>query len=148
MIRFVEPGQPSLVARTWHLAAQYLRFGSVGLLATGTHAVLFVIAIEWLGLPPLIANGVAFACAVIVSFVGHFHWTFRDETLMRWDGGFASRRAFARFVVVAATGFALNSAVVYTIVDLAHLSYLIALVFMVGVVPIVVFLLSKHWAFA
>ena len=148
MSRRTESGVTSLIAEAWRLGVQYLRFGSVGLAATGTHAAVFVIAIDLLALPPLVANSVAFACAVIVSFIGHFHWTFRDETVGKRQSTVASRRAFARFAVVAMTGFALTSAVVYAVIDVAGLSYLVALVFMVSVVPIVVFLLSKHWAFA
>jgi putative flippase GtrA len=40
---------------------------------------MFTGLIEFLALAPLVANFIAFCAAVVVSFFGHFHWTFRGE---------------------------------------------------------------------
>lgn len=128
-----------------HLFLQYTRFGTVGLAATVTHVVMFTASIELAGLRPLIANLAAFAVAVLVGFVGHFHWTFRDHP------GRRERRQsllLIRFVVVALTGLALNSLVVYLVVDVAHLPYPYAIAVMVLFVPIPIFALNRLWAFA
>lgn len=118
----------------------------MGLTATAVHALVFVIAIEAFAIRPMLANLVAFAVALAVSFLGHFHWTFRPE------GPVPPRRqsgaALARFLVVAMIGFALNSAVIYVVVDLLRWPYQVALALMVSFVPAVVFGLSKLWAFA
>lgn len=118
----------------------------MGITATAVHAVLFVLAIELLALAPMLANLVAFMVALGVSFLGHFHWTFRPEgaaPARRGSGG-----ALARFLVVALIGLALNSAVVYVVIDRLGWPYQVALVLMVSAVPAVVFVLSKLWAFA
>jgi putative flippase GtrA len=57
---------------------QYVRFGAVGLLATMTHVLAFTMWIELAGLAPWIANFLAFGAAVLISFIGHFYWSFRD----------------------------------------------------------------------
>lgn len=105
-----------------------------------------MLAIEAFAIRPMLANLLAFAIALAVSFLGHFYWTFRPE------GPVAARRAsgaaLARFLVVAMIGLALNSAVIYVIVDLQGWPYQVALALMVSVVPAVVFGLSKLWAFA
>ena len=106
-------------------------------------------AIEAGGLPPLAANVAAFGVAVVVSFFGHFCWTFRSEPA----GAAAAlhrrmRAAFARFAVVALLGLALNSAAVVLTVDLLALPYPFAILLMVSVVPLAVFALSRFWAFA
>lgn len=126
------------------LALQYLRFGVVGLTATAVHVGAFAALIELAGLAPLAANLAAFAVAVAVSFVGHFHWTFRAQTARR---DVAVRRAFVRFALVACVGLALNSLAVFVVVDLMALSYRYAIVIMVFVVPLVVFAIAKFWVF-
>lgn len=128
-----------------HILLQVLKFGSVGLAATLTHVGLFVLAVETLGLAPLAANVAAFSVAVLVSFAGHFHWTFRpppDEDRREWTG------ALARFIAVALFGLTLNSLLVYVTVNMLHLPYLVAAALMASVVPVFLFLLSRFWAFA
>jgi putative flippase GtrA len=125
---------------------QYARFGAVGLSATAIHVLMFTALIEVVGLEAIPANFAAFGIAVLVSFVGHLHWTFRGETgVHRWQ---KQGPALARFAVVALMGFALNSLVVYLVVNFMALPYQYAIVVMVGVVPLLVFALSKFWAFA
>lgn len=127
------------------LLLQVLKFGSVGLAATLTHVSLFIFAVEMFGLAPLTANVTAFSIAVLVSFTGHFHWTFRplsDEDRREWTS------ALARFVAVALFGLALNSLVVYATVDLLRMPYLVAAALMASLVPVFLFLLSRFWAFA
>lgn len=107
---------------------------------------MFVFAIEAFSVRPLIANLIAFVVAFSVSFSGHFHLTFRPETESSRRS--ASSATLARFLIVALTGLALNSLVVYVVTDLLDWPYQVALALMVSAVPVVVFALSKHWAFA
>ena len=139
-------GAPDTVHPLSGVVFQYARFGIVGLGATAAHVTTFAALIEWARLPPLLANFVAFGVAVLVSFVGHFHWTFQRETAgQHWQ---QQRAAFARFALVAITGLALNSFAVVLVVNLLAAPYQYALVLMICVVPVVVFVLSKSWAFA
>jgi putative flippase GtrA len=127
------------------LALQYARFGTVGLAAAAIHVSMFMAAIELAGFAPMAANFVAFAIAVLVSFFGHFQWTFRGQTA---DGGWGRRRtALLRFIIVALTGLTLNSLAVYLVVELLVWPYYYAIFLMLSVVPLVVFALSKFWAF-
>jgi putative flippase GtrA len=125
---------------------QYARFGTVGVAAAAIHVLMFSASIELAGLAPLAANFVGFGVAVVVSFFGHFQWTFRGQTA----GGSRRRQrtALARFTLVALTGLALNSLAVYVVVNLLALPYHYAILLMISVVPLVVFALSKLWAFA
>lgn len=123
---------------------QYLTFGSVGLAATAVHVLAFVTLIELTATSPLLANLLAFALAVLVSFGGHRRWTFRPEAADLRD----PKAALLKFIMVALLGLTLNSAAVYLIVELLELPYWYALLVMVGIVPLIVFLISKHWVFA
>jgi putative flippase GtrA len=128
------------------LGRQYARFGTIGLAAAATHVLVFTASIEFAGLAPLAANFVAFGIAVLVSFVGHFRWTFHSPTA--GGGRVRQRTALLRFIIVALTGLALNSLAVYVVSNLLAWPYPYAIVLMISVVPIVVFALSKFWAFA
>ena len=127
------------------LVQQGGKFGVVGLLATATHVGMMIVLVEWFHWRPLTANFGAFSIAFIVSFFGHYRWTFANQAIQ--DAG-SWRRPFARFIVTSLIGLALNSLAVFAIVDVAGLSYVYALAVMVSLVPGVLFVIGKFWAFA
>jgi putative flippase GtrA len=129
------------------VAVQYAKFGCVGILATASHIVVFTGLIEFFKVVPLIANILAFCVAVLVSFLGHFHWTFKIEAKQPLFRFRQQRVAFARFLAVALLGLGLNSLMVFLVVDISQLSYRYAIVPMALVVPSIMFLISKFWAF-
>ena len=117
--------------KLWRLGLQYLRFGGVGLCSTVTHVGVFTGLIELLAVTPVISNLLAFCVAVVVSFVGHFHWTFPDEA----GQGRSARAAFLRFGATAIFGLALNTLIVYLVDQIWQLSYLYAILAMVVADP-------------
>ena len=131
--------------RRKHLLLQFSRFLAVGGLATMTHVAVFVLLVEYLVLHPLLANLYAFCVAFAIGFTGHYYWTFA-----RADGPASRARgpAMARFLLVSVAGLGLNSLVVYCVVGLLSLSYLYAALLMVTLVPLLIFLLNRSWAFA
>jgi len=142
-----DSGQDSWPLPALALAYQYAKFGVVGLTATAVHVGCFVLLIEGLSVRPLPANVAAFCVAVLVSYLGNFHWTFRTDaqTLGMEDG--RQPMIFLKFAVVAVTGLLLNTLVVYLVTETWQLPYGYALILMIGLVPIVIFLLNKFWAF-
>lgn len=122
-----------------------LRFGTVGFIALGVHICLFIFCIEVLGIAPIWANFIAFSFAFIAGFTGHFSWTFRinaREQRARW------MPPMLRYLITSLVGLGLNTLVVYTVVTALSLDYLYAVVIMASIVPAIVYLLSKFWAFA
>ena len=126
------------------LLAQGVRFGIVGLLATGVHIMVCIGCIEILGIAPLWANFPAFLVALIASFIGHFSWTFR---MQHRELGGCWRPVLLKFALVSCFGLGLNTLAVYLIVNLLGYPYMYAVVLMVTVVPAAIFLLQKFWAF-
>ena len=118
---------------------QAARFGIVGIAATVTHVAIAWCANHLAGLVPYLANSLGFGIAFAVSYLGHFYWTFR-----RRDGHL---KAQVRFAVVAGTGFALNNVIIWVTVDRLGLSFDLALVLIVLLVPPATWLLSRLWAF-
>lgn len=123
------------------LAIQLTKFGAVGVLASLTHALIFHLLYTTVTNSHLIANVFAFLVAFVVSYAGHFHWTFRGESqLIRSQGA-----AFFRFFRTALIGLAINlffAQATISWLGLHHYVYLTCLFF---VTPIVVFLLTKFW---
>lgn len=129
-----------------HLVRQGLRFGVVGAVSTITHVGVFILCIEAFGTQPILANIPAFVVALVVGFTGHFSWTFPKST--NASSAHARLRALVRFAAVAGIGLALNATVVFSIVNVWGLPYLYAVALMVTLVPILLFFLNRHWAFA
>jgi putative flippase GtrA len=129
--------------RIWNLGLEGAKFGGVGLAATAAHVTIFSVLIEFWNITPMKANAIAFCMAFWISFFGHFYWTFA--------GGEDARRSLGnagiRFVFVALTGFALNSLVVYVVDHVLRLPYVYAILGMIFIVPLVLFLMSRYWAF-
>jgi len=121
------------------LRVQATRFAVIGAAATITHVSVAVLAVERLSTPVLLANALAFAAAVLVSYFGHHAWTFRRSG--------RHGKHFPRFLLVALAGLAANQAIMFAIVNLAGLDYLFGLALVVLIVPASSFVLSRRWAF-
>lgn len=137
----------SQLSGLFEIAVQYLKFGIVGVVATAVHASLFVSAVR-IGVEPVAANISAFCVAVVGSFVGHFHWTFRADPAASDVDPRQRSVALLKFIAVALIGLGLNSAGVYVVAYALELDAAYAVLFMVFVVPPVVFILNRLWAFA
>ena len=125
------------------LIYQLSKFASVGVVATGVHAIVY--AVIGAVLEPMLANLIAFFVAFLFSYLGHFLWTFRDQTQGR-----EVHKAFVyqfRFLLVALSGLLLNSLAVWVVTQWLQIDYLYAIGPMVFVVPLVTFTLAKGWAF-
>ena len=127
----------------WNVGLEGAKFGGVGLVATAVHVMIFSVLIEFWNIEPMKANVIAFCLAFWISFIGHFYWTFA--------GGEDDRRSLGnagiRFLFVALTGFALNSLIVYIVEHQLRLPYVYATFGMIFIVPLVLFLMSRYWAF-
>lgn len=74
-------------------APAILRFAGVGVIATVTHLTVGVLLVT-LGLSPTGANVAAFLLAFLVSFLGHWQYTFGNKRL-------TAGSSFARFCISA-----------------------------------------------
>lgn len=121
------------------LHGQIMRFGLVGITATATHLATILVLVEWSGWSPLWANLLAFSLAVLVSFGGHYHWTFEAST--------SYSAAFPRFCITALLGLGLNQTIMFSVVSLLGLDYRLGLAAVIMVVPCISFMANKLWAF-
>lgn len=117
-----------------------LRFAAVGALAAATHWVVAVAAVRLWATVPWLANTVGFTAAVLVSYAGHYWWTFGASR--------PHREALPRFVLVALAGFASNQALLWFALRFTPLPFEVALVLVLVAVAGGTWVLSRRFAYA
>lgn len=116
------------------------RFLVVGLVATVTHFLVVIAAVEFLAIDATMANGLAWAIALFVSYFGHYRWTFTAQG--------AHLEHLPRYIVVSLTGLTLNLSTVWLLNSQLGAHYLVATTIGVTLSIIATFTLSRLWAFA
>ncbi len=124
------------------LAWQLLRYVMVGGVLAGLTAMTYLIPAILFGVPPLVANFMAYLVAVCVGFVLHSRLSF---------GGYGTRDRpglrVGRFFAVSLVSLVLNSLFVEGLTGLAGLSPWWPIVPMLLVTPLVSFALNRQWVF-
>lgn len=124
---------------------EVIRFGIVGVGATLTHAGVYSLLVTVGDVAPLASNFCAFGVALLVSFAGHFFWTFGDS-----QSGECFKLCspkFVKFVLTQASGLGLNTLFVWLCTGPLALPELYAVGPMVFITPPVTFLINKYWVF-
>lgn len=131
-----------LIKKYSPLIYQLMRFGIVGVSAAAVHFSVVVFLVQ-VGLvkQPLVANVFGFMLAFQVSYSGHRFWTFRGTTVTH-------KTAWAKLLLVSASGFCANEGLFYLFLTVAGLPYPLALFIVLAIMPIITFTLSKFWVFA
>ncbi|WP_299818964.1 GtrA family protein [uncultured Roseibium sp.] len=119
------------------------KFAVVGILATLTHAGVATVLLETGTLSAFPANICGFLVAFGVSFSGHYFWSFSH---LRRKG--AALASMTRFLVIALSGFMLNSVVLALWLELTPWPDLVGLLFSIAIVPALSFLGARLWAFS
>ncbi|WP_343227987.1 GtrA family protein [Stakelama flava] len=123
---------------------QLVRFGIVGGISTLVYAAVYLPLVAWV-MPEGWAVGAvpfAFAVAVAVGFPLHSLWSFKGHGTRTPGGG-----QQMKFVVVQGAGLVMNMAFTWVLVDLGGLADWAPLVPAVTVIPLVTFLINRHWVF-
>ncbi len=118
---------------------QAVKFAAVGASATLVHVSTAIVLNNLLDVPPLRANIGAFIVAFAVSYSGNWIWTFAAASL--------HRLAFPRFLALALTGFALNQAIVFIVVEVFKEPLWLAMVPVTLIIPPFSFWLSRTKVF-
>ncbi|HEY8051159.1 MAG TPA: GtrA family protein [Ramlibacter sp.] len=116
-------------------------FVAVGCAAAAVHLGTVMLLVSQLHWPPLVANVAGWMVAFCVSFSGHWHLTFPRS-------GAPLVRAARRFLMVSATGFAINEAMYAVLLHFTGTAwYAVVLFFVLLAVAVMTYLLSSRWAF-
>ena len=119
---------------------QIVRFGITGSMATLVHFFTVVLLVETNHLHPLTANIFGFLSGFLISFSGHRFWTFSETSR-------TVSASLPRFLLIATANFAGNQSLYYISLEKLHMHYTIALLFVLGLMALFTYCLSKWWAF-
>ncbi len=119
---------------------QVLQFVMVGGAAASTHLATVALWVALAGVPPLLANVLAFFTSFGVSYCGHAWLTFAAAGARGW-------RAAGRYFLVASVSFAANEVLYALALRWLPWHYLASLLAVLLVVAVGTFLFSKFWAF-
>ncbi|ANA34077.1 GtrA family protein [Ralstonia mannitolilytica] len=113
------------------------RFGVSGVVATGVHVAIATTLINGFSASQVTANGVAFVCANVCSYLLNALWSFSAK-----PGG----ANFLRFYAVSLLGLGLTLAISWLAQTLGA-SYWVGLAAILSVVPPLTFVLHRFWTF-
>lgn len=121
---------------------QLFRFLIIGSGAALTHFICLFLLVEYLEYQPAWANLLAFCCAFLVSFLGHFHITFSQINKQTWSD------AIVRWFIISITAFIMNQFLfVLAIHYIGENRYIIIWLSITIIITLFTFILGKFWAF-
>ena len=114
---------------------QFLRFAGVGAMGTGVQYAILIGLVQALGCNPTAASCAGYACGAVVNY----RFTF--------NSGRDHRDAIWRYLLLVASGFALNGLIMFGMVELLEIHYLPAQVATTGLLLLFNFMVSRWWVF-
>lgn len=117
---------------------QVLTFGLVGVLATLIHYTIALFCIERLFIAPLLANVIAYATAVTVSYLGHSALTFKKSR---------TKSNAVKFLTVSLLALALSQLVLHFLTIYTALGHRLIFMIVVFSIPALSFVLNKYWVY-
>lgn len=125
------------VTLAWIL--EVIRFGIVGLSATFIHLGIAILLANISDINLFIINTIAFLCAFIVSFCGHYFWTFKSSA--------PKLSSFIKFFAVAFAGLCASQAMLGALIFIGITNVILKLMISILIIPIVTYVIGKLWAF-
>lgn len=119
------------------------KFALIGITATLTHAGLASYLLEMHLLAAYFANLLGYAAAFLISFCGHYFWSFNH---LRQNG--QAYDSMIRFMIISLSGLLLNMFILSLLLNFTDLPDLLGILFSIAIVPALTFLGSRLWAFA
>ena len=118
---------------------KFVKFGLVGVLNTLINWIIFAV-LNFVGVYYIIANVIAYVIATINSYIWNSRWVFKYK-------GEDKKETTTKFILLNLVGIALNTMILYLLVDLIGLNKLIALVITTVIVMVINYIVNKIWVF-
>lgn len=91
------------------------KFATVGVVNTAVDFAVFSVAFKVIGLPILLANGIAFSVAVTNSYLMNRLWTYRGHETRRRE-----HETFFLYILISIGGLAVSSLVIVMLAAITH----------------------------
>ncbi|MEH2483589.1 putative flippase GtrA [Nitrobacteraceae bacterium AZCC 2146] len=127
--------QSALITEFWRL----VRFSLVGGIATGVYLLAALIAVEAAGASPMVGATVGFCASFVVSYIGHFRFTFAVPGRYR--------DYVVKFAVSSLVSFLISTLAMWLATKLLMIDYRIALIAIAIIIPISSYLVNRFWVF-
>jgi putative flippase GtrA len=124
-----------LVDELWRL----VRFSAVGGLATVVHIGVAMVAVAAAGANPTVGSMVGFGAAFLVSYFGHFRFTFAAPG--------RHRDYLLKFAASSLASFFLSTGAVWVATAILRIDYKPALIALAIIVPLCNYLVNRFWVF-
>jgi putative flippase GtrA len=124
-----------LVGEFWQL----LRFSAVGALATVVHIGVAMGVVAAAGISPTVGSMIGFVAAFVVSYLGHFRFTFAVPGRYR--------DYLLKFAVSSLASFLLSTGAVWVATAILGIDYKPALIALAIIVPFCNYLVNRFWVF-
>ncbi len=118
---------------------QFAMFVLVGCAAAVGHYGLLVVLVELAGAPAVPASAAGFVVGGVISYLLNYRFVFNSDGQHLPTAG--------RFLAVATTGLALNSAIMWVLTHWLPLHYLLAQVIATGTVMLWSYGANRFWTF-
>jgi putative flippase GtrA len=124
-----------LAEELWRLA----RFFAVGTIATIVHIGVAMIVVAAAGANPTVGAMIGFVAAFMVSYFGHFRFSFAASGRYR--------DYLLKFAVSSLASFLLSTAAVWVATAILGIDYKPALIALAIIVPVCNYLVNRFWVF-
>jgi putative flippase GtrA len=115
------------------------RFSAVGVIATVVHIGVAMVAVATAGMNATVGAMIGFLSAFIVSYVGHFRFTFAASGRYR--------DYLVKFAVTSLASFLLSTTAVWLATTVLGVDYRLALFALAIIVPVCNYLVNRFWVF-
>lgn len=119
---------------------QLVRFALVGFFIAGIYSAIYWYLATYL-MPAMAAVVIAFLVALTIGFVLHSRWSFRGH------GKREDRMMKAKFLIVQTSGFFLNEAFTWLLINHFHGPTWWPLIPAIFVTPIATYAFNRQWVF-
>ncbi|MEE1273132.1 MAG: GtrA family protein [Olegusella sp.] len=89
------------------LAAQFMKFGVVGVIAFAIDYGVLMLLSQALGMDPVLAAGISFTVSVVFNYLASMKYVFTHRE------GMSRRREFVTFVVLSVIGLGINELIIW-----------------------------------
>lgn len=121
-------------------AKQFSVFSLMGAMGTAAHYALLFLLVTGVGVHPVPASVAGAVLGAVINYILNYRFTFRSNR--------KHQEALPRFLAIAATGLALNTILMWLLVEPLRMHYLGAQLIATGCVLIWNYFGNRHWTFA
>ena len=122
-----------------NLAKQFSSFAIVGAISTIAHYITLIMLVQLAGVSAVSASMLGYAIGAFVNYQLNYHFTFASRR--------NHREAIWRFLIIAASGFALNGFIMAFGINILRLHYLLAQIAATIMVLVWNFTANRFWTF-